>query len=174
MAEAATALGGHLAQAGIRLVYGGGGVGLMGVIARAVLAAGGEVIGVIPQNLARRELMLEGLTEMRVVGSMHDRKRTMFELSEGFVSLPGGIGTLDETVEVITWRQMSIHDHPIILVDIAGYWQAFVAFMQQAHQEGFAYAHDRQLYKLVPSVEDVIPALSQAHEPTVPASPDLT
>ncbi len=174
MAESASKLGRILAEAGIGVVYGGGGVGLMGVLARATLDAGGDVTGVIPQHLARRELMLEGLTDMRVVGSMHDRKRTMFELSQGFVSLPGGMGTLDETIELITWRQLGIHDHPIIMVDINGYWQTFEAFMKQAHKAGFAYTHDAKLYQLVPGVDAVLPALMEARPPTVPAVPNLT
>jgi len=174
MAATAETLGKELAAAGIRLIYGGGGVGLMGILARAALEAGGAVTGVIPKHLARRELMLEDLDDMRVVGSMHDRKRVMFELSDAMVALPGGMGTLDETIEVITWKQIGIHDCPIVLVDIDGYWQPFEALMDHYQRTGFGYSHDRQLYQLVPDAKSVLPALREAREPGVPPSPELT
>jgi uncharacterized protein (TIGR00730 family) len=120
--EAARALGGGLAARGIELVYGGGRNGLMGLVADAVLAGGGKVTGVIPLHLQNRELAHVGLSELLVVDSMHERKRVMAERADAFAVLPGGIGTLDETVEILSWRQLGLHDKPIYVVDIAGYW----------------------------------------------------
>ncbi len=117
---AAQALGTGLAKAGIRLVYGGGRIGLMGVLADAALAAGGDVLGIIPEFLTRREVAHEGVTKMVVTDSMHSRKQRMFEAADAFVSLPGGLGTLDETIEIITWRQLRLHAKPILICDVAG------------------------------------------------------
>ena len=121
--EAARAVGTHLAEQGIGVVYGGGHVGLMGVVADAAMAAGGEVIGVIPQGLADRELAHHGLTRLEVVATMHERKALMADLSDGFVSLPGGAGTLEEFFEVWTWQQLGIHAKPVCLYDVDGFWQ---------------------------------------------------
>lgn len=136
-AEAATALAGELAGRGIGLVYGGGSVGLMGVLADAALAAGVEVIGVIPRGLATRELAHAGLTELRVVASMHERKATMAALSAAFVALPGGLGTLEETLEMLTWSQLGIHSKPVALVDVAGYYAGLQQMLAHAVREGF-------------------------------------
>src|SRR5215211_580073 len=119
-AEAGRLLGRGLAQRGIRLVFGGGRVGLMGVIADAVLEAGGSVLGVIPDFLTRREMAHQGVTDMVITDSMHDRKRQMYEESDAFLMMPGGIGTLDEIIEVISWRQLGLHDKPILFCDIGG------------------------------------------------------
>lgn len=173
-AEAARALGVTLAEAGLRLVFGGGSIGLMGHVARAALAAGGHVTGVIPRHLARREVMMEGLSALHVVESMHDRKRTMFELSDAFVTLPGGIGTLDETIEIIVWRQLRLHDKPIVLVNEENYWAPFLDMIGQLRGQGFGYARDMDLFDLVPSVNHVIPALHRAHAPQIPDAPELT
>src|SRR5207249_47919 len=123
--QAAVELGHALARHGVELVYGGGRVGLMGLCADAALAAGGRVTGIIPRHLHDFEIGHHGLTELHVVESMHERKRMMFELADAVAVLPGGLGTLDETFEVITWRQLRLHDKPIVVVDIAGYWQPF-------------------------------------------------
>jgi uncharacterized protein (TIGR00730 family) len=136
-ADAATALAGELARRGLGLVYGGGSVGLMGVLADAALAAGAEVIGVIPRGLATRELAHPGLTELRVVASMHERKATMASLSTGFVALPGGLGTLEETLEVLTWSQLGIHAKPVALLDVAGYYAGLRQLLAHAVREGF-------------------------------------
>src|SRR5579883_15172 len=120
--RAAARLGQVIAQAGIELVYGGGRVGLMGLMADAALAAGGRVIGVIPHLLHDREVGHAGVGELIVVGSMHERKQRMFDLADAFVMLPGGLGTLDETIEILTWKQLGLHDKPVIIADIAGYW----------------------------------------------------
>jgi uncharacterized protein (TIGR00730 family) len=136
-ADAARALGASLAERGLGLVYGGGRVGLMGAVADAALAAGGEVIGVIPQELVDRELAHGGLTELRVVGSLHERKALMAELADGFVALPGGFGTLDELLEQLTWSQLGLHAKPVGLLDVAGYWRPLVELARHATEEGF-------------------------------------
>ena len=136
-ADAARGLAAELARRKIGLVYGGGSVGLMGVLADTVLAAGGEVIGVIPGPLASLELAHPGVTEMRVVGSMHERKATMASLVDGFIALPGGLGTFEETLEVLTWAQLGIHRKPVGLVDVGGYWAGLRALLRHAVGEGF-------------------------------------
>ncbi len=136
-AEAARQLGGELVKRGWGLVYGGGSVGLMGVLADSVLAQGGEVIGVIPGPLATQELAHAGLTEMRVVGSMHERKATMAELSDGFIALPGGLGTFEETLEILTWAQLGIHVKPVGVLDVDGYWEGLRRLLAHGVQERF-------------------------------------
>jgi uncharacterized protein (TIGR00730 family) len=136
-ADAAHALAAELAHRRLGLVYGGGSVGLMGVLADAALARGVEVIGVIPGPLASRELAHTALTEMRVVGSMHERKATMAALVEGFVALPGGLGTLEETLEVLTWSQLGIHDKPVGVLNVAGYYDGLLRMLAHASSEGF-------------------------------------
>ena len=136
-AAAARRLGSLLARRGVGLVYGGGNVGLMGIVADAVLAEGGEVVGVIPRALVDRELAHRGLTDLRVVGSMHERKALMAALSDAFVALPGGFGTLDELVEIITWRQLELHAKPIGLLDAAGFWDPFAGLVEHLRTAGF-------------------------------------
>lgn len=130
--EAARDLGRELAARGYGLVYGGASVGLMGVIADAVLAAGGHVTGVIPSFLAEKELAHQCLSDLKIVGSMHERKETMASLSDGFVALPGGFGTLEELFEVFTWAQLGLHDKPCGLLDICGYYQSLLEFLDDA------------------------------------------
>jgi len=134
---AAEGLAAMLAGRGLGLVYGGAHVGTMGVIADAVMAAGGEVIGVIPRTLQDKEVAHRSLTELHVVGSMHERKLLMMDLSDGFVCLPGGTGTLEELFETFTWLQLGIHSKPIGLLDVAGYWGGLVGFIDHAVAEGF-------------------------------------
>ncbi len=155
-AEAAQALGRGLTEAGIRLVYGGGRVGLMGVMADAMLAAGGEVVGVIPDFLMRREVGHPGVTELLNAQSMHGRKQRMFELSDAFVSLPGGIGTLDETIEIITWRQLDLHHKPVLLCDVAGSVQPLLATIDAAIARGFASPQTRALFEVLDGVPAVL------------------
>ena len=131
------ALAGLLAERGIGLVFGGSNVGLMGVLADTALAAGGEVIGVMPQALVDREIGHPGLTEMRVVGSMHERKALMAELSDAFVAIPGGIGTLEELIEVYTWSQLGIHSKACGVLNVRGYYDPLAAFLDHAVEEGF-------------------------------------
>ena len=141
-AEAAHAFGAALAGRGLGLVYGGGRVGLMGAVADAALAAGGSVVGVIPQELVDRELAHGGLTELHVVGSLHERKAVMAELADGFVALPGGFGTLDELLEQLTWSQLGLHAKPIGLLDVEGYWRPLIALARHATDEGFVRESD--------------------------------
>jgi uncharacterized protein (TIGR00730 family) len=157
---AATRLGTLVATRRMRLVYGGGRVGLMGLVADAALAAGGEVVGVIPRFLVDLEVAHTGLTELRVVESMHERKRTMAELAEAFVALPGGFGTLEEAVEVMTWHQLGLHRKPTVLVSIDGFWEPFRDLADRFIAEGFAHPDQRGSFTLVPRVEDVFDALA--------------
>jgi uncharacterized protein (TIGR00730 family) len=136
-ADAARALGAELVRRGLGLVYGGGSVGLMGVLADAVLAQGGEVIGVIPEPLAARELAHRYLTELRVVASMHERKATMASLADGFITLPGGLGTLEETLEILTWAQLGIHRKPVGVLNVAGYYDGLLRMLSHAVREDF-------------------------------------
>jgi uncharacterized protein (TIGR00730 family) len=135
--NAAREAGEVIAKSGIRLIYGGGGLGMMGAIARAAMAAGGEVIGVIPHALRRKELAYHQLTHLHVVDTMHERKQLMAELSDGFIAMPGGFGTLEEFSEVITWLQLGIHQKPCGLLNVAGYFDNLIAFMDHAVREGF-------------------------------------
>ncbi len=143
--EVATQLGTLLAARGIELVYGGGRVGLMGVVADAVLAGGGSAIGVIPHHLATKELAHDGLTDLRVVGTMHERKALMAELSDGFVTLPGGYGTAEEFFETLTWAQLGIHNKPLGLLNIAGFYDPLLAQVEHSISEGFVRASYREL-----------------------------
>ena len=136
-AEAARDLAAELARRRLGLVYGGGSVGIMGVLADAALAAGVEVIGVIPRPLASRELAHAGLTELRLVDSMHERKATMAALADGFVALPGGLGTLEEILEILTWAQLGIHSKPVAALNTAGYWDSLMRLLGHAIAEGF-------------------------------------
>jgi len=156
------------------LVYGGGNVGLMGVLADAVLAAGGEVVGVIPHTLMEREVGHTGVTRLHVVDSMHERKALMADLSDAFVALPGGVGTLDETIEVITWRQLGLHDKPIVIVDQDGYWQPLELLMRHVVQKGFAAPALHGLYTIVPDISDVLNTLQAAPPPALPDRPEIT
>jgi hypothetical protein len=149
---AAEEFGRALATAGTRLIYGGGRVGLMGAIADAARAAGGTVIGVIPEFLTRWEVAHDGLTELIVTDSMHSRKRKMFELADCFVSFPGGLGTLDETIEIMTWRQLKLHDKPILVCDIAGSAAPLIAMVEATIAAGFARSDARELFEVVSGV----------------------
>jgi uncharacterized protein (TIGR00730 family) len=144
-AEAARALGHELARRGLGLVYGGASVGVMAAVADAVLARGGEVIGVIPEALVARELAHPALTELMVVGTMHQRKARMVDLSDGFIALPGGYGTLDEMFEVLTWGQLGMHDKPCALLDVADYFAHLVRFIDHAVSERLVRAEHRAL-----------------------------
>jgi uncharacterized protein (TIGR00730 family) len=146
--QAAIALGQLLAQHGYGLVYGGGSVGLMGVIADAVLASGGEVIGVIPESMVTRELAHTGLTQLQVVPGMHERKARMAALADAFIALPGGYGTFEELFEVITWAQLRMHRKPIGLLNMAGYFNAFKTLVDQAIAEGFIRAEHWHLFTM--------------------------
>ena len=149
-ADAATAMGRELAAQGLGLVYGGGSVGLMGVMADATLEAGGEVIGVIPEHMTSREIAHHSLTDLRVVGSMHERKALMYELADGFVALPGGLGTLEELFEILTWCQLGLHVKPSGLLDVGGYFSRLVEFLDHVTAEGFV----KEVHRRLVVVED--------------------
>ena len=158
---AAEAVGEGLARAGIRLVYGGGRIGLMGAVADAALAAGGEVIGVIPEFLQRREVAHTDLHEMIVTDSMHSRKQRMFELSDAFISLPGGLGTYDEIVEITTWRQLGLHDRPVLMCDVRGSARPLFEAFRAAVEMGFADASALRLLELVDGPEALLARLEE-------------
>jgi uncharacterized protein (TIGR00730 family) len=141
----AVALGRALAARGLGLVYGGGNVGLMGTIADAVLESGGEVIGVIPEDLVKKEVAHRGLSDLRVVGSMHERKALMARLADGFVAMPGGFGTLDELCEILTWAQLGLHRKPCGLLNVDGYFDYFLKFIDHSVSQGFIRAEHREL-----------------------------
>ena len=142
--ERAIALGDRIAKEGLQLVYGGGNVGLMGIVADAVLAAGGEVVGVIPEQLVNWEVAHRGVSRLEVVGSMHERKMRMFDLSDGFVALPGGFGTLDEMFEMLTWRQLGLGNKPCAFLDVEGFFEPLVAMMDRMVGERFLHADQRR------------------------------
>lgn len=160
--QSAELLGQLLAEAGIRLVYGGGSHGLMGEIARSVIAHGGQVTGIIPDFLKAREVMLESAQEMIVTSDMHDRKRLMFEKADAFVALPGGIGTLEELVEQLTWAQLGRHRKPILIANIAGFWKPLLVLL--AHMRDFHFIRPglEVHYLVAEDVREVIPMLRNA------------
>lgn len=170
-AAAAEALGRALAEAGLTLVYGGGGIGLMGKVAEAAIAAGGRVHGVIPEFLTRIERVYPEVAELEVTGSMHSRKTRMYELSDAFIVLSGGLGTMDELMEVLTWRQLGLHDKPIILLDIAGWARPLIALFEHLIEAGFVAADNRQLFAVAADVPAVMALLraSPADEASAPA-----
>jgi len=144
-AEAAKELGRALVKRGTGLVYGGGGVGLMGILAQSVLEGGGRVTGIIPRLLVERELAFNRLEDLRIVDSMHERKALMADLSDGFIALPGGIGTIEEFVEILTWTQLGIHDKPCGLLNVEGYYKSFLAFFDHMIEEGFIPPGNREM-----------------------------
>jgi uncharacterized protein (TIGR00730 family) len=158
--EAAAALGTGLVAAGIELVYGGGRNGLMGAVADAVLARGGTAIGVIPLHLQDRELAHLGLSELVIVDTMHQRKQAMAERSDAFAVLPGGIGTLDETVEILSWRQLGLHDKPVYIVDIGGYWSPLATLFDHVVAAEFAAPIVPRLARFVPDIATLLSELA--------------
>jgi uncharacterized protein (TIGR00730 family) len=170
--HAAEKLGSILAGSGIGLVYGGGRVGLMGVLAGAALKAGGEVTGIIPGHLHEREIGHKNVTKLIVVGSMHERKQKMFELADAFAILPGGLGTIEEAMEMITWRQLGLHDKPVFLIDVAGYWAPLADLFDHVIARGFARADSRALFRVLKRVED-LPLALESSPPSHLAKPEL-
>ena len=154
--------GRELAQRGIRLIYGGSSRGLMGAIADEVLAAGGQVTGVIPKALEGREAAHRGLTELRVVNSMHEREQLLFDLSDAFVAFPGGFGTMEEIIEMITWKQMGIHGKPIVIANIGGYFQPLLQQFELAVQKGYARKEDRILFAVADTTKAILTFLEGA------------
>ena len=166
-ATAAARLGTSLANRGIGLVFGGGSVGLMGLAADAAMAAGGEVIGVITQQLVGAEVAHRSLTALEIVPTMHDRKARLCELADGFVVLPGGFGTVDEFAEMLTWNQLGIVAKPVVLLDVEGYWASLLEWMDRAVEAGFVRSSHRMLAQRAVSVDEAI-ALATAPVPDTP------
>jgi hypothetical protein len=164
----ATQLGQALAGAGIAVIYGGGHVGLMGAVADSAMAAGGQVIGLIPTRLLEREVGHRAITELITTPDMFERKRQMIDRADAFVILPGGLGTLDELLDVVTLRQLGYHDKPIILVNLGGYWDPFIALVDQIVRHKFALPGARTLYRMVDTVEQVLPALGIGQPTSAP------
>jgi uncharacterized protein (TIGR00730 family) len=167
---AARELGQSLAKAGIELIFGGGRVGLMGELADAVLLAGGRVVGIIPERLRDAEVAHPGVSELVITGNMHDRKRLMAERADAFAILPGGIGTLDETFETLTWRQLGLHDKPIFLVDVAGYWQPLRQLFDHLAAHGFTAPLVPRLLQIVPDVAELMNTLGHTQSAGAPRS----
>ncbi len=162
---AAIELGQGLAQAGIRIVYGGGRIGLMGAVADAAMAAGGTVVGVIPEFLKRVEIANMEVADLIVTDSMHSRKQRMFEMSDAFITFAGGLGTLDETFEILTWRQLGLHDKPILICDIAGSAQPLVALIDAAIEQGFAKPDVRELFEVTNGVQATLDHVRRSSAP---------
>ena len=163
----AAELGRTLAARGLGLVFGGGRVGLMGAIADAVLAAGGEAIGVIPEDLKKKELAHTGLRDLRVVGSMHERKALMERLSDGFIAMPGGFGTLDEFCEILTWAQLGLHRKPCGMLNVDGYFDAFLRFVDHSVSQGFIRKEHRGLLIDGEDPAELLDLLARRHPPPV-------
>jgi uncharacterized protein (TIGR00730 family) len=159
--DAATELGRVAGKNGIDVVYGGGRSGLMGLVADAALEAGGRVIGVLPEAIVKMEVAHGALTETIIVDTIHRRKQTMADRAEAFVILPGGLGTMDEGVEMLAWRQLDFHDRPIVILNIGGYWDPLLEMFERASAEKFIYARGKPLFKAVSRVEDVLGAIAQ-------------
>jgi uncharacterized protein (TIGR00730 family) len=165
--ETARRAGQLLAESGIGLVYGGGNVGLMGALADAALAAGGEVIGIIPGGLLSREVGHTGLTELHVVGTMHERKALMADLADAFLALPGGMGTLDELVEILTWAQLGIHAKPCGLLNVAGYFDPLIALLDHMVAERFLHPEHRALALVDDDLDRLLSRFADYHPPPV-------
>ena len=171
--DAAVRLGGLLAEQRIALVYGGGRVGLMGALAEAAIGGGGRVVGIIPEHLTRIEAAYQGVSELHIVDSMHTRKRRMFDLADAFCVLPGGLGTMDETFEILTWKQLRLHNKPIVLVNQGGYWDAWMTLVDRIIGGGFAGNDVRRLFTVVDDVDDVLPAVQSEMRLATAGEPEL-
>ena len=168
----AQALGTAIGKRGWQLVYGGGRAGLMGTVADATLAAGGRVVGVIPESLVQLEVGHAGLSELHVVRTMHERKQLMAERSDGFIAMPGGIGTFEELFEVWTWRHLGYHSRPLGLLDTAGYWAPMLAFLEHAVAEGFMGADQMNMLLVSSNVDQLLDAMAQPRALRPPANFD--
>lgn len=172
-AEIARQVGALLAANGIRLVYGGGNIGLMGILADAVMAAGGTVLGVIPVGLFETEQGHRGITELIEVGSMHERKARMAAEAEGFLALPGGLGTLEELAEILTWAQLGIHAHPVGVLNTDGFWDPLLGFLDGAVEAGFMRPSNRARLRQIRSVDEILDVLGAGEVPTATALLDI-
>lgn len=166
--EAAIALGQAIAQRGLTLVYGGGAVGLMGIVADAAMAAGGEVIGIIPESLKNAEVGHNGLTRLEVVDGMHARKARMAELSDAFIALPGGLGTLEELFEIWTWGQLGYHAKPLGLLDVNGFYSKLGSFLDHVVDEGFVRPEHRAMLQLANAPAELLDAMNSYQAPVAP------
>lgn len=165
--ETAEKVGKFLAENNIELVYGGGRVGLMGKIADTVMANGGKVTGIIPKGLSDREVAHQGLTELKIVGSMHERKALMAELSDGFIALPGGIGTFEEFCEIVTWAQLGIHQKPCALMNVGGFYDAFITMFDHSMNQGFIRPQHRELVLVGNEIDKLYERMREFRPPTV-------
>ncbi|WP_299480957.1 TIGR00730 family Rossman fold protein [uncultured Roseibium sp.] len=166
--EAARSTGRVIAENGYRLVYGGAKVGLMGTVADAALEAGGEVVGVLPRSLQEKEIGHEGLNELHLVGSMHERKAMMADLSDGFIALPGGVGTLEEIFEVWTWGQLGYHEKPCGFLNVAGYYDQLIAFLDHQTEEAFTKPAMRNMIQISATAQDMIDQFKTYTPPSTP------
>lgn len=169
----ASDLGQRIADAGMSLVYGAGSIGLMGVVARAARDGGAPVIGIIPEHLDAVEITQDGLSELHVTQNMHERKKMMFDRSDAFIVLPGGLGTLDETFEIMTWAQLSLHKKPILLINHEGYWSPLIELVNNVVEGGFAAPENASLLQIVDDAETAMALLMQADAPTAESKSDL-
>jgi uncharacterized protein (TIGR00730 family) len=165
--QAAERLGRVLVKRGIGLVYGGASVGMMGKIARSVVARGGEVIGVIPEALVKKEVAFEELADLRVVGSMHERKALMADLADGFVALPGGLGTLEEFLEVLTWAQLGLHSKPCGLLNVCSYFGSLISFLDKAVEENFIRPEHRSMVLIHEDPDELLNRLDSYEPPKI-------
>ncbi len=159
--KASKLLGRQCADQNIRVVYGGAGIGMMGAVAQSALDAGGDVTGIVPKFLTEMEPQLDSLSDIILTDTMHDRKIKMYEISDAFVIMPGGIGTLDETMEILTWRQLGVHAKPVIIANLDNYWAPFLTLMDHVIAEGYAGENVRDLYRTVDKVEEILPAIEE-------------
>jgi len=169
---AAQELGKAMAERGVRLIYGGARLGVMGALADSVMEHGGEVIGIIPEHLQNSEVGHHGITELKVVDSMHTRKKLMFDLSDAFAVLPGGMGTLDETFEILTWRQLKLHDKPLILLNVTGYWDGLLKLVDHVIEQGYAQPAVRQNFSVVSNIGRLFDLLAAPAETAEPDHPE--
>ena len=163
--HAVRALGSVIAERGMRLVYGGASVGIMGALADVVLAEGGSVVGIIPEHLVRHEVAHQQLSDLRVVASMHERKALMAELSDAFVALPGGLGTIEELFEMLTWAQLDLHRKPCGVLNVRGYFDHLLAFLDHAEAEQFVRPHHRAMLQVADDAEALLAALARYRAP---------
>lgn len=161
----ASDIGKILAERNIKLIYGGGSVGMMGILAKSVINNGGEVVGVIPKHLDDIELTFDQASEIHVVPNMHARKKMMFELSDGFLVLPGGLGTLEEAIEVMTWAQMRLHEKPIVLLNHGGYWNPLIVMIRTMVKMKFSTKDCFKTFEVVSDVKEIMPRLDDAADP---------
>lgn len=171
--QAAAQMGKIIGESGKCLVYGGGRSGLMGIVADATLAAGGQVVGVIPHHLQEREVKHTELTELHLTKDMHTRKKMMMDRADAFVVLAGGLGTLEEFFEVVTWKQLGIHDKPIIVINIGGYWDKLICSIEHIIELGFAKPHHRELFTVIDTPDNLLTALASAPESHLATQSDL-